>query len=89
MSKLQKWCLGYIQVCTLAKPCGCLYTVRRGTPHVCPPPGAQFLREYQALPPRYWFCLSTSYYRGCSPKAMRHENACLLRGQNLEYQGHC
>ena len=23
------------------------------------------------------------------PKAMRHENTCLLRGQNMDYYGHC
>ena len=26
---------------------------------------------------------------GGRPKALRHENACLLRGQNLDYHCHC
>ena len=30
MSKLQKWYPNYTQVCTLAKPGGCLYTVPWG-----------------------------------------------------------
>ena len=62
-SKLQKWYPNYTQVGTLAKPGGCLYTVRSGTPHVSPPLGAQFLcrhqtlGEYPTLTPRYCFCL--------------------------------
>ena len=71
MSKLQKWCPNYTQVCTLAEPGGCLYTVPRGTPRVSPPIGAQFLcwhqsslGEYPALTPRYSFSYLPAYYRG-------------------------
>ena len=71
MSKLQKWCPNYTQVCTLAEPGGCLYTVPWGTPRVCPPLGAQFLcwhqtslGEYPALTPRYWFSYLPAYYKG-------------------------
>ena len=71
MSKLQKWCPNYTQVCTLGEPGGRLYTVPRGTPRVSPPLGAQFLclhqsslGEYQALTPRYWFSHLPAYYGG-------------------------
>ena len=71
MSKLQKWCPNYTEVCTLAEPGGCLYTVPRGTPRVSPPLGAQFhcwhqtsLGEYPALAPRYWFSYLPTHYRG-------------------------
>ena len=62
-SKLQKWYPNDTQVCSLAKPGGCVYTVRWGTPHVSPLLGAQFLcwhrtlGEYPTLTPRYCFCL--------------------------------
>ena len=87
MSKLQKWCPSYTQVCTLAEPSGCLYKVPRGTPQVSPPLGAQFLcwhqtflGEYPALTPRYLFDYLPAYYRQGWPKAMTHQNACLLHG---------
>ena len=71
MSKLQKWCPNYTQVCTLAKSGGRLYTVPWGTPQVSPPQGAQFLcshqtflKEYPLLTPRYWFAYIPAYYRG-------------------------
>ena len=71
MSKLQKWCPNYTQVCAFAKPGGCLYTVPRCTPRVSPPLGAQFLcwhhtslGEYPALTPRYCFSYLPAYYRG-------------------------
>ena len=71
MSKLQKWCPNYTQVCTLAKPGRCLYTVPGVTPRVSPPLGAQLLcwhqtslGEYPALTPRYWFAYLPAYYRG-------------------------
>ena len=71
MSKLQKWYPKYTQVCTLAEPGGCLYTVPRGTPRVSGPLGAQFLcwhqtflGEYPAITPRYWFSYLPAYYRG-------------------------
>ena len=70
MSKLQKWCPNYTQVCTLAKPGGCLYRVPWVTPQVPPLLGAQFLcwhqtflGEYPALTPRYWFAYLLAYYR--------------------------
>ena len=70
MSKLQKCCTNYTQVCTLAESGGCLYTVPRGTPRVSPPLGAQFLcwhqislGEYPALTRRYWFSYLPAYYR--------------------------
>ena len=76
MSKLQTWCPNYTQVCTLAKPGGCLYTVPWGIPQVSPPLRAQFLcwhqtflREYRALPPRYWFAYLPAYYRGGEAKS--------------------
>ena len=47
MSKLQKWCPNYTQVCTLAEPGGSLYTVPRGAPRVSPPVGAQLLCWHQ------------------------------------------
>ena len=47
MSKLHKWCPNCTQVCTLAKPGGCLSTVPWGTPQVSPPLGAQFLCWHQ------------------------------------------
>ena len=71
MSKLQKWCLNYTQVCTLAETGGCLYTVPWGRAQVSPPLGAQFLcwhqtslGEYSALTPGYWFAYLPAYYRG-------------------------
>ena len=71
MSKRQKWCPNYTQVCTLAEPGGCLYTVPLGTPRVSPPLGAPVLcwhqtalGEYPALTPRYWFSYLPAYYRG-------------------------
>ena len=71
MTKLQKWCPNYTQVCTVAEPGGCLYSVPRGTPWVSLPLGAQFLcwhqtffGEYPALTPTYWFSYLPAYYRG-------------------------
>ena len=71
MSKLQKWCPNPTQICTLAKPSACVYTVPWGTPQVSPPQGAPFLcwhqtslAEYPALTPRYWFAYLPAYYRG-------------------------
>ena len=71
MSKLQKWHPNYTQVCTLAKPGRCLYTVPWGTPQVSPPLGAQFLCwhetslwEFLGLTPRYSFAYLPAYYRG-------------------------
>ena len=55
-SKLQKWYPNYTQVCILAKPGCCLYTVRWGTPHVSPPLGARFL------------CWHLGYHCHCPPK---------------------
>ena len=70
MNKLQKCCPNYTQVCALAEPGGCLYTVPWGTPRVSPPIGAPFLcphqtslGEYPALTPRYWFYYLPAYYR--------------------------
>ena len=70
MSKLQKCCPNYTQVCTLAESGGCLYTVPRSTPRVSLPLGAQFLfshqnslGEYPALTPRYWFSYLPAYCR--------------------------
>ena len=96
-SKLQKWYPNYTQVCTLAKPGGCLYTVRWGTPHVSPPLGTQFLWWHQkkpwGIPSANAKVLVLSNYQPTAgegwPKAMRHENACLLCGQNLGYHCHC
>ena len=71
MSKLQKSCPNCTQVCTLAEPGGCLYTVPWGMPQVFLPLGAQFLcwhqtslGEYPALMPRYCFAYLPAYYRG-------------------------
>ena len=71
MSKLQKRCPNYTQVCTLAETGGCRYTVSRGTPRVSPPVGAQFLcwhqtslGEYPAITPRYWSSYLPAYYSG-------------------------
>ena len=71
MSKLQKWCPNYTQVCTLAKPGRCFYTIPSGTPQVSPLLDAQFLYwhqtswpEHPALTPRYWFAYLPGYYRG-------------------------
>ena len=71
MSKLQKWCPNYTQVCTLAEPGGCLNTVPQRTLGVSPPLGAQFLCWHQtslgenpSLTPRYWFFYLPAYYRG-------------------------
>ena len=71
MSKLQKWCPNYTEVCTLAEPGGCLYTVPRRTPRGSPPLGARFLcwhqtslGEYPALTARYCFSYLPAYYRG-------------------------
>ena len=71
MSRLQKWCLNYTQVCMLAKPGGCLYTVPWGTPQVSPPLDAPFLcwlqaslGEYPALTQRFWFAYLPAHYRG-------------------------
>ena len=96
MSKLQKWCPNYTQVSLLAKPGGCRYTVLSGAPKVSPPLGAPFLcwnqtslGEYLALTPRYWFAYIPAYYRGGVAQATRHENPCLLDGQNLDYHCHC
>ena len=46
------------------------------------------LGEYPALTPRYCFCLLPTTGEGW-PKAMRHENACLLCGPNLGYHSQC
>ena len=71
MSKLQKWCPNYTQVCTLAQLGECLYTVPWATPEVSPRLGAQFLclhqtslGEFPALSPRYWFSYLPAYCRG-------------------------
>ena len=71
MNKLQKWRPKYAQLCTLAKPGSCLYTVPWGKPQVPPPPGARLLcwhqtslGEYPVLTPRYWFAYLFAYYRG-------------------------
>ena len=71
MSKLQTRCSSYTQVCTRAKPGGCLYTVAWGTLQVSPLLGAQFLcwhqtssGDYPALTPTYWFAYLPAYYRG-------------------------
>ena len=76
MIKLQRWCPNYTQVCTLAQPGGCLYTVPQGTPRVSPPLGAQFLfwhqtslGEYPALTPRYCFAYLPAYCRGGMAKS--------------------
>ena len=76
MSKLQKSCPYYTQVCTLAEPGGCLYTVPRGTPWVSPLLGAHFLcwhqtslGEYPALTQRYCLSYLPAYYRGGVPKS--------------------
>ena len=70
MSKLQKWCPNYTQVCTLTEPRDVLL-VPQVTPRVSPPLCAQFLcwhqsslGEYLALTPRYWFSYLPAYYRG-------------------------
>ena len=47
MSKPQKWCLNYTQVCMLVRTGGCLYTVRWDTPHVSLSVGAHFLCWHQ------------------------------------------
>ena len=71
MSKLQKWCPNYTQVCTLAKPGRCLYRVPWGTPQVSPPLDAQFLcwhqtffGEYPVLTSRYSFAYLPACYSG-------------------------
>ena len=71
MSKVQKWCPNYTQVCSLAESGGCLYTVPQGTPWVSPPPVAPFLcwhqtsyAEYPVLTARYCFLYLPAYYRG-------------------------
>ena len=93
MSKLQKSYPNYTHVCILAEPGRCLYTVPLGTPLVSPPLGAPFLcwhqtslGEYAALTPRYWFSYLPAYYRGGVAKGYEAKNACLLHGQNLDYQ---
>ena len=76
MSKLQKWCPKYTQVCTLAKTGGCLYIVPQGTSRVSPPLGAQFLGwhqtswgKYRALTARYCFVSLPTYCRGAVAKS--------------------
>ena len=71
MSKLHKWCPNSTQVCALAKPGGCRYTVPGRTPRVSLPLGAQVLcwhqtplGEYLALRPRNFFAYLPAYYRG-------------------------
>ena len=71
MSKLQKRCPNYTQVCT-----GCLYMVPRGTPRVSPLRGAQYLcwhqtslGEYPAITPRYSYSYLPAYYRGGMAKS--------------------
>ena len=86
MSKLQKWCPNYTQVCTLLNPADVL-PVPRGTPLVSPPLGAQFLcwqqTSFGGIPRDnakvlvFPTCLPTTGEGW--PKGMRHENACLLR----------
>ena len=95
MSKLQKSCPNYTQLRILAKPGGCLYTVPWGTPKVSSPLGAQFLcwhgtflGEYLAQGqgiglPTYLPITGEGW-----PKATRHEKACLLDSQNLDYHCH-
>ena len=73
MSKLQKWCPKYTQVCTLAEPGGSLYTVPQGTPQVSPPLGAQFL---------CWHQTSLRGLPGANAKVLVFPPTCLLQGRS-------
>ena len=88
MSNLQKWCPNYAKVCILAKPGGCLYTVLpRCPPSVLAP---DFLEGIPRANAKVQVCLPTCILQGRgSPRATRHEHACLLHGQNLDYHCHC
>ena len=66
MSKLQKWCPNYTQVCTVAKPGGCLYTVPQGTPQGLSAPrcpisvlAPDFLGGIPSANAKVQFCLPT------------------------------
>ena len=78
MSKLQKWCPNYTQVCTLVKPGGCLYTVPQGTPRDSPPLGTQFLCWHQTffggIPSanaKVLFCLPSCLLQGRDGQRLR------------------
>ena len=97
MSKLQKLCANSTGICTLAQPSGCLYTMPPGTPQVSPPLGTQFLccdqRSLWGIPSANAKVLVLPTYLPTTgegwQKATRHEKACLLDGQNLDYHCHC
>ena len=96
MTELQKWCPKYTQVCTLVEPGGC-YTGATGYALGLSAPGCPI----SVLTPNiiggipsdnakvfvFPTCLPTTGEGW--PKAMRHENVCLLRGQHLDYHCHC
>ena len=96
MSKLQKWCPNYTRVCTLAEPGGCLtgalgYALDLSAPR-CPisvlaPKISGEIPSDNAKVLVVPTCLPTTGEGW--PKAMRHENACLLRRQTLDYHCHC
>ena len=93
MSKLQKRCPNYTHVCTLATPSRCLHTVPWGTPQDLSAPrckisvpqpnmlgGIPSAKAKLLVWPTYLPTTGEGW-----PKATRHENACLLDGQNLDY----
>ena len=96
MSKLQKWCPNYTQVCTLAEPGGCLtgatgYAAGLSAPRcpisVLPPVFLGGIPSVNAKVLVFATCLLTT--GKAWPKALRHENACLLHSENLDYHCHC
>ena len=85
MSKLQKRRPNYTQVCTLAEPCGCLTGATGYAPGLSAPkrPVSVMAQNLWGIPSTWvpvLFSYLPAYYRG---KAMRHENACLLRWPKL------
>ena len=95
-SKLQRWCPNYTQVCTLAEPGGCLTGATGYAPGLsaprCPisvlaPKMLGGIPSDNAKVLVFPTCLRTTGEGW--PKAMRHENACLLCGQNLGYHCQC
>ena len=70
MSKLQKWCPNYTQVCTLAEPGGCLTRAMGYAPGLSAPRcpisvlAPQFLGGIPSITPRYWFLLPACILQG-------------------------
>ena len=96
MSKLQKWCPNHTQVCTLAEPGRCRTGATGYAPGLSAPRCPFSVLAPKVLGETPSENAKVLVFPTCLPttgegwqKAMRHESACLLRGQNLDYHCHC